>query len=110
MYTIIYYFTIKPLYFQIQNQTFFNTLLCTKIKCFDKIFIKWTTSFNKFYAYTGLEPRRFETGDSVSHDKVSHEGSIYLRVVFYKNMQVLIKNNPEWYNYYKRKKLAKKLA
>ena len=25
--------------------------------------IKRFSSFNKFYAYTGLEPRRFETGD-----------------------------------------------
>lgn len=49
------------------------------------------------------EPRRFETGDSVSQDKVSHECSRHLRKVFYKNMQVIIHNNPEWYNYYKRK-------
>ena len=49
--------------------------------------IKRFSSFNKFYAYTGLEPRRFETDDSVSRDKVSHEGSRHLRVVFYKNMQ-----------------------
>ena len=69
--------------------------------------IKRFSSFNKFYAYTGLEPRRFETGDSVSRDKVSHEGSRHLRVVFYKNMQVIIKNNPEWYNYYKRKRSSK---
>ena len=69
--------------------------------------IKRFSSFNKFYAYTGLEPRRFETGDSVSRDKVSHEWSRHLRVVFYKNMQVIIKNNPEWYSYYKRKRANK---
>ena len=66
--------------------------------------IKRLSSFNKFYTYTGLEPRRFETGDSVSRDKVSHEESRHLRKVFYKNMQVIIHNNPEWYNYYKRKR------
>ena len=57
--------------------------------------IKRFSSFNKFYAYTGLEPRRFKTGDSVIRDKVSHEGSRHLRKVFYKNMQVIIHNNPE---------------
>lgn len=69
--------------------------------------IKRFDSFNKFYAYTGLEPRRFETGDSVSNDKVSHEGSRHLRRVFYKNMQVIIENNPYWRDYYKRKRKTK---
>ena len=38
---------------------------------------------------------------------MSHEGSGHLRVVFYKNMQVIIKNNPEWYSYYKHKRANK---
>ena len=86
--------------------TYNETMLCATILA-EVGDIKRFSSFNKFYAYTGLEPRRFETGDSVSHDKVSHEGSRHLRVVFYKNMQVIIKNNPEWYSDYKRKRANK---
>ena len=60
-----------------------------------------------FLQINKLSKKRFEIGDSVSRDKVSHEGSRHLRVVFYKNMQVIIKNNLEWYSYYKRKRANK---
>ena len=54
----------------------------------------------KWLSITGLEPKRKQSGCSKPKDKVSCEGSKYLRTALFNGMLAVISANPHWNAYY----------